>query len=188
MKKYLLLLTIFICFISIKNVNAANTYTRIDGGRNYYYCQDGNCNTISADSVTSNGNTITIDGTEYTFDSGLTFTNSGQTSSLGDKSPCVKLKSPLKFLGYILLIVKIIIPLLLIVFGIIDLFKAVTGGKDGEITKSLKSFIFRLIGGVAIFFVPTIISFVFSLVDGFDQVESDYNLCQKCILNVSECN
>ena len=102
-------------------------------------------------------------------------------------SPCTKLQEPLKFIGYILLMVKIIIPLILIVFGIIDLFKAITGGKDGEVAKSLKTFVFRMIAGVAIFFVPTIISFVFSLVDSFDDVQSEFDLCQKCILNVSQC-
>ena len=187
MKKYLVLLTVLLSFISIKNVNAENKFTRIDGGRNYYYCQDNNCNIISADSenIVINGNSLAVDGVKYDYDPTL---STSQSSNFVGNSPCAKLKSPLKFIGYILLIVKIIIPLLLIVFGIIDLFKAVTGGKDGEIAKSLKTFAFRLIGGVAIFFVPTIISFVFTLVDGFDQVESEYNICQKCILNVSECD
>ena len=111
----------------------------------------------------------------------------GEPNSIADKGFCTRLKSPLKFIGYILLIVKIVIPLILIVFGIIDLFKAVTAGKDGEVAKSLKSLAFRIIAGVAIFFVPTIISFVFSLVDGFDSVKSEYDICQRCILDVSKC-
>ena len=184
--KLSLLIMFFLSFVVIKSVNAENYYTRIDGGRNIYYCQGSNCKTISKDSndIKQDGNTITIDGTNYTFNSQLGF--NGEISDSGNGT-CSKLKSPLKFIGYILLIVKIIIPLLLIVFGIIDLFKAVTGGKDGEITKSLKTFVFRLIAGVAIFFIPTIISFIFSLVDGFDSVESEFNICQKCILNVSQC-
>lgn len=107
---------------------------------------------------------------------------------LGAVNFCTKLRSPLKFIGYIVFILKIIVPILLLIFGMIDLFKAVTGGKDGEIMKSLKSFAFRVIAGVLIFFVPTIISFVFSLVDGFDEVTSEYNVCQTCILNVSKCD
>ena len=179
-RKLGLLVLFFLCFIDIKMVNAENYYTYIDGGRNFKYCQDGDCKIISKDSsdVKKDGNTITIDGINYTFNSRLNL--NGEVSGDG---PCSKLKSPLKFISYVLLIVKIVIPLLLIVFGIIDLFKAVTGGKDGEISKSLKSFMFRLIAGVAIFFIPTIISFVFSLVDGFDQVESEFNICQKCILS-----
>ena len=159
MKKYLMLLMVMVCFIGLKNVYAEKV--------NY-----------------SMGVNI-ADINEYVR---LDDENEEKTSAISSKSPCIKLKSPLKFIGYIILIVKIIIPLLLIIFGIIDLFKAVTGGKDGEVAKSLKTFVFRLIAGVAIFFIPTIISFVFTLVDGFDDVENEYELCQKCILNVSSCN
>ncbi len=105
-----------------------------------------------------------------------------------NNNPCTRLKEPLKFLGHIIFIIKIVVPIILIVFGMIDLFKAVTGGKDGEITKSLKSLVFRIIAGVAIFFVPSIISFIFTLVDDFDNVKSEYDVCQKCILNVSKCD
>ena len=191
MKKYLGLLLAMVCLLGIKNVDAANTYRQNANG-DYTFCVDDNCENVSAgsDFGTMSGDNIIRNGVVYSKDSGVSEDSEEETSkpsSFGDKSPCARLKSPLKFIGYILLIVKIIIPLLLIVFGIIDLFKAVTGGKDGEITKSLKTFIFRLIAGIAIFFIPTIISFVFTLVDGFDDVESDYNICQKCILNVSEC-
>lgn len=196
MKKNLILFLIILGIFSIKNVYAENYYTRTDGGRNIYYCQDDNCKTISSNSsdVKDSGNDVIINGEKYSYKSDIVSNktsndkeDSDDSNSFGSNGPCNRLKSPLKFIGYILLIVKIVIPLLLIVFGIIDLFKAVTGGKDGEITKSLKTFIFRLIAGVAIFFVPTIISFIFSLVDGFDSVESEFNVCQKCILNVSQC-
>ncbi len=200
MKKNLILFLIILGIFSIKNVYAENYYTRTDGGRNIYYCQDDNCKTISSNSsdVKDSGNDVIIDGEKYSYKSDIASNNKtsddkedsddeDDSNSFGDNGPCNRLKSPLKFIGYILLIVKIVIPLLLIIFGVIDLFKAVTGGKDGEITKSLKTFIFRLIAGVAIFFIPTIISFIFSLVDGFDSVESEFNICQKCILNVSQC-
>ena len=149
----------------------------IDNDGKYYICDENNSNCREASS---------LEGLEIR--NNIDASNIKSGNPLTSNGPCTKLKSPLKFLGYILLIVKIIIPLILIVFGIIDLFKAVTGGKDGEISKSLKSFMFRIIGGVAIFFVPTIISFIFTLVDGFDQVQSEYELCQKCILNVSQCD
>ena len=162
MKKYVVLLIIVMNFMGIKNTNAQsisylNSYNQIILSNIFDYNMK---------------DYVKLDGEEE------------NAPAISEKSPCVKLKSPLKFIGYILLIIKIVIPLLLIIFGIIDLFKAVTGGKDGEITKSLKTFMFRLIAGVAIFFIPTIISFVFSLVDGFDDVESEFNVCQKCILNL----
>ncbi len=182
MKKIMILLMVLVCFIGLRNVNAENIYRQNSNG-DYTFCVNDSCETVSAGSNfgTMSGDKIIRNGVVYTKEG-------SETTTSNDNGPCSRLKSPLKFIGYILLIVKIIIPLILIVFGIIDLFKAVTGGKDGEIAKSLKSFVFRLIGGVAIFFVPTIVSFIFSLVDGFDSVESEYNLCQQCILNVSRCN
>lgn len=108
---------------------------------------------------------------------------------IGDSvSACTKLKSPLKFIGYIVLVFKIVIPIVLIIYGMLDLFKAVTGGQDGEIFKSLKNFVFRVIAGVAIFFLPTIVSFVFDLIDSWADVKSDANVCIKCILHVSQCD
>ena len=186
MKKKVILLVAIICLLGIKTVNAENTYSQKSNG-DYEFCNDGVCETVSAGSYfgTMSGEKIIRNGVTY---SKADESGSENQTALSSKSPCTKLKAPLKFIGYILLIVKIIIPLLLILFGIIDLFKAVTAGKDGEIMKSFKSLIFRAIAGVAIFFVPTIISFIFSLVDGFDEVESEYEICQKCILNVSKCN
>ncbi len=183
MKKYFMILLVIVCLFGIKNVKADNTYTKKDNG-DYEFCIGSKCETVSSGSNfgTISGNKIIRNGVTYT---GAVTTNveGGSTKN----SPCTKLKPPLKFIGYIVFIIKILIPIVLIIFGVLDLFKAVTGGKDGEIVKSVKSFAFRLIAGVAIFFVPSIVSFVFSLVDGFDSVESEFNICQKCVLDVFNC-
>lgn len=100
---------------------------------------------------------------------------------------CTKLKEPLKFIGRIILIVKIVLPIIIIVLGCIDFFKAVTGAKDDEIKKSARTLLFRTLSGVVIFFIPTIISVIFSMVDSWAQIEGDFNACQKCIFRVSEC-
>ena len=60
-------------------------------------------------------------------------------------------------------IVKFAIPILLIVFGIIDLSKAVISQDDKAAKEAQKRFISRLIYAVVIFLVPTIISLIFSL-------------------------
>ena len=69
----------------------------------------------------------------------------------------------------------------------IDFFKAIVGSKDDEIKKSSRSLIFRCVAGVVIFFIPTIVSLIFSLVDSFANIEGEFNACQKCVLNVREC-
>lgn len=102
---------------------------------------------------------------------------------------CTGLKSTFKFIGEIVRLAKIIIPLVIIAFGMMDLFKAVVGSKDGEITKSLKALVFRLVAGVCVFFLPTIVEFVFSWVDGWtNDYENSYQECATCILNVRNCD
>ena len=45
----------------------------------------------------------------------------------------------------------------------------------------------RCIAGVVIFFLPTLVSIVFSLIDSWANIEGEFNACQKCVLNVREC-
>lgn len=66
-------------------------------------------------------------------------------------------------IGYVITAFKIIIPILLIVFGIMDVGKAVTAGKDDEIKKNLKSFAFRVAAAIMVFFIPNIVGMVMSM-------------------------
>ena len=88
-----------------------------------------------------------------------------------------------KLVGQVLLIFKIVIPLLLIIFGMIDLGKAVVGSKDDDVKKAISHLAFRAVAAVIIFFIPTLVGFIFSIVDDFDAVESDYDVCAACISN-----
>ena len=99
---------------------------------------------------------------------------------------CTKMAGPLKFVGIVLWIFKIAIPVIIVVMGMIDLGKAVTASKDDEIKKAMKQLMVRLISGVLIFFIPTIVGFAFGLADGFDQ-EGDYSVCRDCITSSSGC-
>lgn len=94
---------------------------------------------------------------------------------------------PFKLLGRIFSVVKIIIPIIIIAFGVVDFFKAIIASKDDEIKKSTKSLIMRLIAGVCIFFLPAVIHFVFRLVDDWNDYESDYSKCSLCITDPGSC-
>lgn len=87
-----------------------------------------------------------------------------------------------QILGYVLLVFKIVIPLLLILFGIIDLGKAVIASKDDEIKKATGSLVKRAIASVVIFLLPTIVTFVIGIISDFkDTAKEDYNVCKACI-------
>lgn len=58
------------------------------------------------------------------------------------------------------------IPIVLILFGAVDLGKAVIAGKEDEMKKAQSTLIKRLIYAVLIFFVFTIVSLVMALVGG----------------------
>ena len=81
--------------------------------------------------------------------------------------------------GWIMLVFKIIIPLLLIIFGMLDLGKAVTSNKEDEIKKATASLMRRAIAAVVIFFIPTLVGVIMNLVDNGDK----YKDCARCISN-----
>ena len=94
----------------------------------------------------------------------------------------------LKFLGILLYIAKIFVPALIIIFGSIDFGKAILAGKDDEIKKKVPIFIKRFIAGVIVFFIPTIINFMFDAVQGYSDTIKEYDNCYTCILNPDQCN
>lgn len=91
-------------------------------------------------------------------------------------------------IGWVLWIFKIVIPVLIIVFGMIDLGKAVVASKDDEIKKAMKSLAMRAVAGVVIFFIPALVGVIFSMVENFNtQVKGQYDICKKCIVNPGTC-
>jgi len=105
---------------------------------------------------------------------------------------CDKTSDILQFIGYIVTIIKIAIPLLIIILGIIDFGKAVVAAKDDKMKDSAKSLGRRLIAGVIIFFVPSIVLWLFSQVSGYKEdpntgEKGGFSKCQTCILTPWDC-
>ena len=75
-----------------------------------------------------------------------------------------------KVLGY----VRIIVPILIIVLGMIDLAKAVIASKEDEMRKAQKTFVKRLIIGVVVFFIPVLVNLLMSLAD---MIWENYSSC-----------
>ena len=90
----------------------------------------------------------------------------------------------LRFLGYLLLVVKIVIPILLIIFGTLDFSKALMSSDNDAMQKSTKSLVTRVIAGIIIFFIPTIVNFVFTLAKSDN---SSFENCRTCIFKPSDC-
>jgi hypothetical protein len=63
-------------------------------------------------------------------------------------------------------VIQIVVPILLIIFGMIDLAKGVMAQKEDEIKKGQQTFIKRLIAAAIVFFVITITKMLISFLDG----------------------
>ncbi len=84
----------------------------------------------------------------------------------------------------IITIIKIVVPILLVIFGSLDLVKGVIASKDDEIKKGQQIFIKRLIAGALVFFVISIVQLVINFVAGSDN-ENMWS-CVNCFLNDCE--
>lgn len=85
----------------------------------------------------------------------------------------------------IVLIIKIAVPILLIIFGMMDLAKAVMAQKEDEIKKGQQTFIKRLIAAIIVFFIITIVQMVIGFLAGDeDSVAS----CFDCFVNNNNCD
>ena len=86
----------------------------------------------------------------------------------------------------IVLVIKIVVPILLIVFGMLDLAKAIMAQKEDEIKKGQQTFIKRCIAAVIVFFVVMVVQMIVSFVSNDND---DISSCLKCFVNgdVSGC-
>lgn len=87
---------------------------------------------------------------------------------LADGVVCGGLQNPIPFklvyvIHLIILLIQFGVPLLLIIFGMLDLGKAVIASKEDEIKKGQQMFIKRLIAAVIVFFVIAIVQLVVGL-------------------------
>ena len=89
-----------------------------------------------------------------------------------------------QFVGYFLVALKIVIPLIIIVLGVIDFATAVVSSDDKAISSAAKGLFKRLIIGVVIFFIPTIVDLVFGFISNFTgDVLTSIEECQECLLS-----
>lgn len=78
-------------------------------------------------------------------------------------------------------VIKIVVPILLVVFGMIDLMKGITSQKEDEIKKGQQLFIKRLISGAVVFFVFVIVQLIISFVAGGEN--ENIMTCVDCFIN-----
>lgn len=81
----------------------------------------------------------------------------------------------------LIVIIKIVVPIILVIFGMIDLAKGVVAQKEDEIKKGQHIFVKRLIAAAIVFFVISIVQLLIRFVAGGDS-EGIMN-CANCFIN-----
>lgn len=93
-----------------------------------------------------------------------------------------------RIIGYIVLVVKWLVPIVIIILGIIDFAKAVISSDDKALNKATSSLAKRIVAGLIVFFIPTLLLALLNLLDISNGIENNgrFDACTKCILNASK--
>ena len=86
----------------------------------------------------------------------------------------------------VILIVKILVPIILIIMGMIDMSKAVVDSNQDAIKKNAIVFGKRAVAAILVFFVPTIILNLFELIGKYSDT-GEFAPCMECLLDISKC-
>lgn len=100
-----------------------------------------------------------------------------------DPSLCTDgLQAVLAVIKFIINIVKLAIPVILVLLATFDLAKVVTNSKgdDSETKKAVKTLVTRIIYGIVIYFVPIIITWLFTAIKigGVSEVMECYKVAE----------
>lgn len=106
------------------------------------------------------------------------------------ENPCDEnsIKTVMRLFGYVLLIARVAVPLIIIGLGTFDLAKSVIDKDEKSLTKQIKQLGIRILAGLLVFFVPNIVAVVFSMSDKLNIIETgQYKTCADCLLKPGNC-
>lgn len=87
------------------------------------------------------------------------------------------------------LLLQVAVPVILVIFGMIDLIKAISSGKEDDIKRNQGVLVRRLITGVLIFFIFSFVKLLINVVADDDKQANKIMKCADCFLNNnSSCN
>lgn len=95
---------------------------------------------------------------------------------------CIETSGAWKFIGTIVFFLKILVPVILIVFASIDLGKTVVSHDADSLSKAVQVIVQRIILGLIIFFIPSIVNIVFALVNNYSDIADKSTACMDCLL------
>ena len=85
----------------------------------------------------------------------------------------------LYLIGVVVAVIRVAVPIILIVLGMVDLVKALTSQDDKQVKAATTLLVKRVVIAIAVFLVPTIVGLVMSIIS-----QEDYRSCTHCVTNV----
>lgn len=80
----------------------------------------------------------------------------------------------------IFLIIQVVVPILLIIWGMLDFAKSVIGGDEDKVKAGQKIFIKRLIAAIIVFLVVTIVELLISAVGSIGATDDESQNAWEC--------
>lgn len=97
---------------------------------------------------------------------------------------CADFARTIRMGGYLIFLVKIILPFIIIVKASMNLFSLVTNGSPEEFKKQTMSFAYSCAAAIIIFFVPTIVDTLFGFVNKYSTGKNaDTEICVACVFD-----
>ena len=75
--------------------------------------------------------------------------------------------------------IKFLVPILLIIFCTIDIFKIIVTKKEDEIKKLRKDVFLKMVCAIVIYLIPFLVSFILNLIDDIIPIDYD-NSWKEC--------
>lgn len=98
---------------------------------------------------------------------------------------CSDIIKTLRLVSISVMVVRICVPMFIIIMGTLDIYNTVSSGKNDDLKKNLTTLGKRMIIGLIVFFIPTIVRLV---VNGLGGNDSNYQVCVNCIDNPRNCH
>ena len=89
-------------------------------------------------------------------------------------------------IGFIIIFIKILVPVILIVLGSIEIGKAAISSDDKALNSAIINFAKKVLIGLIIFFIPTILDLLLGLVGGVSDTADKYETCTNCVLHPNQ--
>lgn len=98
---------------------------------------------------------------------------------------CSDIIKTLRLVSISVMVVRICVPMFIIIMGTLDIYNTVSSGKNDDLKKNLTTLGKRMVIGLIVFFIPTIVRLV---VNGLGGNDSNYQVCVNCIDNPRNCH